>query len=154
MKKSTALSHTKAYPVCLVLPYHVTIYRDGYVPKGGKDRPYLTQWGRTYVELTTHDINRLEEETSFPRIPKIRSVVKEIAQKNLEHDIKVEIEKHEGISGFNSWILPLRTHGRFAEFIMLTQVKSVLRGTHLDWKKRKAGIYFTAKVQFCVTADI
>jgi hypothetical protein len=63
------------------------------------------------------------------------------------------IEQHEGIGGFNSWILPLVT-GRYASFIMLTSVKSVSRGTPVDWKKRKAGIYFTAKVQFCVTADM
>jgi len=132
----------------------VTIYREGYVPKGEKQTPYLTQWGRVSVELTTTEIALLEEETGHTRDTKTRALVKEIAQKNLEHDITGEIERHEGIGGFNAWILPLRTRGRFAEFILLTSVKAVLRGTHREWKQRKAGIYFTANVQFCVTTEM
>lgn len=151
MKKSPALSHTKAYPVCLALPYHATIYRDGYTPPGEKQTPYLTQWGRVYVELTTKDIAILEQ--GGPDYENIRTRVKEIAQKDLDHDMTIEIERHEGIGGLNGWIIPLMTR-RYAAFIMLRDVKSVLRGTHVEWKKRKAGIYFTAKVQFCVTADM
>jgi hypothetical protein len=151
MKKSTAMSHTRASSVCLVLPYHVTIYHDGYTPSGEKQTPYLTQWGRVYVELTTKDIALLEQ--GGPHYEKTRARAKEIAQKGLEEDMTSAIEQHEGIGSFNSWILPLVT-GRYASFIMLTSVKSVLRGTPVDWKKRKAGIYFTAKVRLCVTADM
>ena len=151
MKKSPALSRTKAYPVCLALPYHATIYRDDYTPPGEKQTPYLTQWGRVYVELTTTDIAILEQ--GGPDYENIRARVKEIAQKYLDHDMTVAIERHEGIGGYNAWIMPLVTR-RYAAFIMLTSVKSVLRGTHVEWKKRKVGIYFTAKVQFCVTADM
>ena len=152
MKKPTPMPHTKTYPVCLVLPYHVTIYRDGYTPPGEKQTPYLTQWGRTYVEMTTKEIALLEE-TQHTQYVKTRALVKEKAQKDLEHDMTVEIERHEGIGGYNAWIMPLVTR-RYAVFIMLRDVKSVLRGTHVEWKKRKSGIYFTAKVQFCVTADM
>jgi len=153
MKRPTTTSQSTPYPVCLVLPYHVTIYRDGYTPLGEKQTPYLTQWGRTYVEMTTKEIVLLEE-TQHTRYAKTRTLVKERAQKDLEHDITIEIERHEGIGGFNSWILPIMTRGTYASFIMLKDVNSVLRGTHVEWKKRKAGIYFTAKVQFCVTADM
>src|SRR2546425_871409 len=143
MKKSATRPQTKPYLVCLVLPYHATIYRDGYTPPGEKQTPYLTQWGRVYVELTTKDITILEQ--GGPHYEKTRARAKEIAQKGLEEDMTSAIEQHEGIGGFNSWILPLVTR-RYASFIMLTSVKSVLRGTHVDWKKRKTGIYFTAKV--------
>jgi hypothetical protein len=140
-----------AIPCCLVLPYHVTIYRDGYVPKGEKQTPYMTDSGRVYVELTTKQIAILEQGGS--QYEKTRAQAKEIAQKALDHDMTRSIEQHEGIGGYISWILPLTTR-TYASFIMLTDVKAVLRGTHVEWKKRKAGIYFTAKVQFCVTADM
>ncbi len=142
------------YPCCLVLPYHATIYRDGYTPPGEKQTPYLTQWGRVYVELTTRQIAILEQGDHHPQYEKTRAHMKEIAQKNLDDDMTRSIEQHEGIGGYNSWILPLMTRGVYASFIMLTSLKSILRGTHNEWKKRKSGIYFTAKVQFCVTADI
>src|SRR5437868_1620308 len=81
---------------------------------------------------------------------KTRARVKEIAQKALNHDITRLIERHEGIGGYHSWILPIMKRGTYASFIMLTDVKAVLQGTPAEWKKRKSGIYFTAKVQFCV----
>ena len=113
----------------------------------------MTDSGRVYVELTTKQIAILERGKQHPQYEKTRALVKEIAQKALDHDTTRSIEQHEGIGGYNSWILPLVTR-RYASFIMLTAVEAVLRGTHVEWKKRKAGIYFTAKVQFCVTADI
>jgi len=38
---------------------------------------------------------------------KTRTRVKEIAQKGLDRDMTRSIEQHEGIGGYNSWILPL-----------------------------------------------
>jgi hypothetical protein len=149
MKRKPALSDI---PCCLILPYHVTIYHDGYVPKGELHKPYMTDSGRVYVELTTKHIAILEQGKQHSQYEKTRALVKEIAQKGLDHNMAQSIEQHEGIGGFNSWILPLTTR-RYPSFIMLTERASVLRGTHLEWKKRKAGIYFTANVHFCVTAD-
>ena len=150
MRKKPEISDNQC---CLILPYHVTIYRDGYVPQGEKREPYMTDSGRVYVELTIKQIAILEQAEQHPQYKKTRALVKERAQKHLVDDMTRAIERHEGIDGPNSWILPLLTR-RYASFIMLTAIESVLRGTHREWKKRKAGIYFTANVQFCVTADI
>jgi hypothetical protein len=88
-----------------VLPYHVTIYRDDYFPKGEKPTLYMTDSGRVYVELTTKQVAILEEGGQHNE--KTRTRVKEIAQKALDQDMARSIEQHEGIGGYNSWILPL-----------------------------------------------
>ncbi len=111
---------------CLVLPYHVAIYCDGYVPEGEKPQVYMTDSSRIYIELTTKQIAILEQGNQHPQYEKTRRFVKEKAEKGLDHDMTLSLEQHEGIGGFNSWVLPLTTR-RFASFMMLTSIKSVLR---------------------------
>jgi len=74
----------------------------------------------------------LEQGDQHPQYEKTRAHLKELAQKDLDHDMRLSTEQHEGIGDFNSWILPIKTRGTDASFIMLSEVKSVLRGTHLE----------------------
>src|SRR5260370_12919773 len=124
------------------IPYDVKLYQSHYDDK----KPSITSTGHVDWEIDDEEMEILEKEKGKPD-GKYTKWFRESVTDYLKEFMTDQLEKKERIG---KYALPISS--QIAMFVLVTPTEVTLKGTPATWRKKKETIYFTGKVDFCVTA--